>query len=152
MSIKHQRAHLIRRLLREHRVRSQDELVALLGNHDVEVTQATLSRHLRELHIVRRATPDGPVYQEDTAALLRAELAEVVGREVLTVQHNGQLVVLHTLPGRASGVASWLDHLGWIEVLGTLAGDDTVFVAPGPGIETAHLAQRVREVVAQETP
>ncbi|MBN2799879.1 MAG: hypothetical protein JXX28_12105 [Deltaproteobacteria bacterium] len=152
MTAKEHRALLIRQLIREHQVRSQEELASLLEAEGAGCTQATLSRHLRELSIVRRSGPDGPRYQEDDASQLSAHLAGLVAREILAVDHNGQMVVIRTLPGRAGGVAAWLDQHGHFGILGTIAGDDTLFVAPREGVDSHTLAQHIRDLVAQETP
>lgn len=130
MSDRTQRRALIRRLLQEEAVGSQDELQRLLADEGVVVTQATLSRDLRDLGVVRSQGPEGPRYVLDQRARYMSALREVVGMEILDVRTNGQLVVLRTLPGRAEGVAGFMDALDEDDILGTIAGDDTVFIAP----------------------
>ena len=82
------------------------------------------------MNIVRRTGPDGPVYRADRNAAYLEALRRVVGMEVQSARHNGSLVVVRTLAGRAEGVAGFLDNCGHENILGTVAGDDTVFVAP----------------------
>ena len=112
------------------RVHSQLELSELLAREGLEVNQATLSRDLRDMGVVRVGGPDGPRYELDPRARYLSALREVVGMEILNVRTNGQLVVLRTLAGRAEGVAGFLDAVGNPDIIGTIAGDDTVFIAP----------------------
>lgn len=140
-------------LVRAHPVRSQTELADLLAAHGVAVTQATLSRDLDELGAVKVRGADGgaPIYliPEDGQAPARpAEQApdrlRRLLRELLTgADSSGNLVVLRTPPGAAQFLASALDRSGLPEVVGTIAGDDTILVvardpAPGPGDALAH--------------
>ena len=130
MPEKQKRRRLVRQLLREMVVSSQEQLAALLAERGVTCTQATLSRDLRDMGVVRERGPDGFRYVMDTRTRYLAALREVVGMEIVDVRHNGSLVVLRTLAGRAQGVAAYLDEQKDPRVLGTVAGDDTVFVCP----------------------
>lgn len=125
----HRRA-LIRRILLAEEVGSQDELARLLAQQGVSCTQATLSRDLRDMGVSRARGPNGPRYELDQRVRYLRVLREVIGMEILDVRSNGQLVVLRTLAGRAEGVAGFLDTLGHRDILGTIAGDDTIFLAP----------------------
>lgn len=120
----------------------------LLAEQDVSCTQATLSRDLRELHVGRVHTPDGTFYRADPSAEHVDTLREMVGVEILGVRHNGQMLVVRTLEGRAEGVAAFLDNMGHDNILGTLAGDDTVFVAPVDCNEIQTLATDIRHLRA----
>jgi transcriptional regulator of arginine metabolism len=127
-------------ILGEHRVRSQAELAAALTAAGVEVTQATLSRDLEELGAVKLRTPDGglPSYviPEDGAPLTARgvddapphRLARLLGELLVSAEPSANLVVLRTPPGAAHFLASALDRAGLPEVLGTIAGDDTILV------------------------
>ena len=127
-------------LLAEHTVRSQTDLARLLADAGMPVTQATLSRDLDELGAVKLRTPDGglPLYviPEDGAPLaVRGaddapphRLARLVGELLTGAQASANLVVLHTPPGAAHFLASALDRAGLPDVLGTIAGDDTILV------------------------
>lgn len=121
-------------------VRSQAELAALLNAAGVHVTQGTLSRDLDELGAVKLRTPDGglPVYvvPEDGSPLAARgasdappqRLARLVGELLTSAEVSGNLVVLRTPPGGAHYLASALDRSGLPDVLGTIAGDDTILV------------------------
>ncbi|MEC7946990.1 MAG: arginine repressor [Myxococcota bacterium] len=130
MSDKQKRRRLVRQVLQEVFVRSQEQLASRVAKRDVSCTQATLSRDLRDMGVSRERTPDGLRYVMDSRARYLAALQEVVGMEILDVRHNGAMVVVRTLAGRAQGVAAYLDEKNDPRVLGTVAGDDTVFIAP----------------------
>jgi transcriptional regulator of arginine metabolism len=127
-------------LLASQPVRSQAELAALLEQSGVHVTQATLSRDLDELGAVKLRTPDGglPVYvvPEDGSPLTSRgvadappqRLARLIGELLTSAESSGNLVVLRTPPGAAQYLASALDRAGLPDVLGTIAGDDTILV------------------------
>jgi len=127
-------------LLAEHTVSSQGELLALLSAAGIRVTQATLSRDLDELGAVKLRTPDGgqPVYvvPEDGAPLAARRvddappprLARLLAELLVSAEANQNLVVLRTPPGASNFLASALDRAGLPDVLGTIAGDDTILV------------------------
>ncbi len=132
----------ILKLIRSQPIRTQEELSAALGKSGIEVTQVTLSRDIRELGLAKgpqgyhEAAPAGPAPSE-AANVLRRAVAEYM-REVRTAQH---LVIIKTTRGTAAPMADALDQENWPEVAGTIAGEDTIFVAA----HDARQAQRVRE-------
>ena len=140
MSEKQKRRRLVRQVLRDEVVSSQEQLASLLAARGVSCTQATLSRDLRDMGVSRERTADGLRYIMDIRARYLAALREVVGMEILDVRHNGALVVLRTLAGRAQGVAAYIDEQNDPMVLGTVAGDDTVFIAPADTARIEELA------------
>ncbi len=144
MAHRHRRHALIKQLVQSGRIGSQEELGRLLEDYGVSCTQATLSRDLKHLGIARRNTDDGPVYQLDRRTQYIKALRRVVSMEITSVRHNGSLIVLRTLPGRAEGVAGYLDGVGHEDILGTVAGDDTVFVAPSSADRIETLAGAIR--------
>ncbi|MBE7188251.1 arginine repressor [Jatrophihabitans endophyticus] len=141
-------------VLAAHQVRSQAELAGLLGDAGVHVTQATLSRDLDELGAVKLRAPDGglPVYvvPEDGAPLAaRAadddpphRLTRLLGELLVSAEASANLVVLRTPPGASNFLASALDRAGMPEVLGTVAGDDTIVVISRDPTGGAALARR----------
>jgi transcriptional regulator of arginine metabolism len=145
--------------IRTRPVRSQAELSSLLAAEGLSTTQATLSRDLEELGAVKVRGTDGTaaayVVPEDGAAPLRsAEQApdrlKRLLRELLTnAVATGNLVLLRTPPGAAQFLASALDRSGLPDILGTIAGDDTILVIarqePLPGSPAASLAAQLLE-------
>ena len=150
MSNRARRRSLIKQLVQERRISSQDELARALEEHGVECTQATLSRDLRDLNVLRKTTRQGPVYVLDRSKQYMQALRKVVGMEMLQVEHNGALIVIRTLSGRAEGVAGYLDSWGNNNILGTVAGDDTVFVAPRDLSTIEELIQQIRALEQED--
>lgn len=142
---KPQRQHRIARLLEEQPISSQHQLVELLAADGIVATQATVSRDLEDLGAVKVRVPGGalayavPEYGKEPAAP-DEHLRRVMGEFVVEVSHSGNLVVLRTGPGQAHVVGSAIDRSPRDDVLGTVAGDDTVLVVcrhPDGGAETA---------------
>lgn len=140
------RRDAIVRVVREEAVRSQEELQRLLAEKGFEATQPTLSRDVRELGLVKTprgyALPGAPDPGID--AERRAErLGRVLAESVLSVRVAGSLVVLKTPPAGAHPVARVVDEAGLPEAVGTIAGDDTVFVAASDADSARALAARL---------
>ncbi len=107
----------------------ENELAKELRKKGIVVTQATLSRDLAELGIIRMPTEDGYRYElrtNEVEPVLRGFTSE----EVISIEANEQLIVIKTFPGRAQGVAFLLDSKKDHHILGTIAGDDTIIVVP----------------------
>ena len=142
------RLQAIRRIIAQHAVDSQERLTELLRKEGFPVTQATLSRDLKRLGIGKAPTADGRY----TYVLADGEVkpgsdgtyVQDFKRGFLTVQFSGSLGLMRTLPGHASSVASALDNLHIREVLGTIAGDDTVLVVPRDGVTPFRLMRALR--------
>lgn len=146
---KTQRQFTIKDIIQRSNVSSQEELVALLKKRGIEATQATLSRDLAELGVFRVHTQDGTKY----AFTLHSEEQKItpfVTREVVSIEANETLIVIRTLPGRAPGVASYLDSLHTEVILGTVAGDDTVFVTPTSVKKIAAVQKVIKELLFEQ--
>lgn len=122
---KNYRQGQILKLIRGQRISTQEELARELKALGIETTQVTLSRDLRELGLAK--TADG--YREILPETAGPELGRVVAECLLDVRLAQNLVVLRTSIGTASTLAVALDSEDWPEVAGTVAGDDTIFIA-----------------------
>jgi transcriptional regulator of arginine metabolism len=142
------RRETVARLLRSRRIGTQEELLAALEAEGLQATQATLSRDLARLGARRAARPEGGTFYElpdgagDDGALRVRTL-------VTSITTNTSIAVIRTLPGSAPAVARAIDLAGLPEVLGTIAGDDTIFVAPAEDVRPRRLAERLRSVLAR---
>jgi transcriptional regulator of arginine metabolism len=136
------RQSLLLRVVRERRPRTQEELGRELRAFGVEISQVTLSRDLREMGVVKG--PEG--YREPgEAPRAPAETLRRVLREfVVGVEPAGSLVVLRTAPGAAAAAALALDRAGLPEIVGTVAGDDTIFAATRSAAEARRVADWLR--------
>lgn len=135
------RQQLIVELLGHQLVRSQGDLAELLDSHGVNATPSTISRDLVDLDAVRVRHPDGglvyavpaeggdrtPRPAADSVSA-QARLARVVRELVVTAEDSANLVILRTPPGAAQYLASAIDHAAQHDLLGTIAGDDTVML------------------------
>ncbi|MFM7463775.1 MAG: arginine repressor [Actinomycetota bacterium] len=121
-------------------IHSQADVVKTLRRHGIRVTQATASRDLEELGAVRGKGLDGRmVYQ------LPKTPPVLLGERTLEIKSNGQMLVVKTAPGAAHLVASRIDSATIQGVMGTIAGDDTIFVA----LEKASISGRVSESIVE---
>ncbi|HLI82428.1 MAG TPA: arginine repressor [Bryobacteraceae bacterium] len=133
---KNYRQGQILKLIRGKRIFTQDELAEELRAQGISATQVTLSRDIRDLRLVK--TREG--YQEMAPEEKGPEFPLLAAEFVLDVRTAQNLVVLKTAPGHANSVAVALDQEEWPEVVGTIAGDDTILVI-APDRETAEVVQ-----------
>ena len=145
---KNQRQHRIVLLIEQQAVTSQAQLVELLAASGVVATQATLSRDLEEIGAVKvRAAGGESVYAVPELPKDRVapedHLRRVLGEWVVDVAASANLVVVRTPPGSAHVVASALDRAGLPEIIGTVAGDDTIMVVADERAGGAKLARRL---------
>lgn len=150
-----QRQQAIARLIEQHQVTNQPQLVELLAGDGIAATQATVSRDLEDLGAVKVRVPSGAtVYAVPEFAPERVapvdQLRRVMGEWVAEVTHSGHLVVVRTPPGCAHVVASALDRSGVDGLLGTVAGDDTMLCVATEAIGGAKLAAALRDLAGIE--
>jgi transcriptional regulator of arginine metabolism len=157
------RQQLIADLVSTRPVRSQSELAGLLAESGVSVNQATLSRDLVELDAVKVRSGAGQVYAvpgeggdrspvvADTVAS-HLRLARLCGELLVSARASANLVVLRTPPGAAQFFASAIDHAAPPDVLGTIAGDDTVLVISTGGDGGAAVAERFLAMAERAGP
>ena len=146
------RQEAIRRIIRTHAVSTQEELGQLLAREGIDVTQATLSRDLAQLGAMRVSRPEGgTVYGLEDAPPPSGEARLLeLGEMILSVDDNELLVVVRTRPGSAPLVASAIDQARLPESLGTIAGDDTIFVAPARGKSTRSVSKKLKALFGKE--
>ncbi len=148
---KTQRQHRVEKLLAQHPVSSQAHLVELLAQEGVAATQATVSRDLDDLGAIKVRGPGGEsIYAIPEMPWDRKvpddHLRRMFSEWVHEVSASANIVVLRTPPGSAHVVASALDRTGLTEVLGTVAGDDTLIVVVSEDSSGAELARKLAEL------
>ena len=119
-------------LIHQYDIDTQEELVARLNEAGFKVTQATVSRDIRALKMTKVAGKDGKSHYailKDAAPELGDKYTRVLRDAVISIDVGQNLVVVKTVPGMAMGVAAALDALAWPEILGCIAGDDTIMCA-----------------------
>lgn len=143
-------------VLAQRQVRSQVELRQLLADEGIEVTQATLSRDLDELGAVKLRAADGGVgvyvVPEDGSPVRGIaggtdRLSRLLADLLVSTDSSGNLAVLRTPPGAAQYLASALDRASLPDIVGTIAGDDTVFVLAREPLTGAQLSERIERLV-----
>jgi transcriptional regulator of arginine metabolism len=143
MSTPKARRAVLQELLSGGRASTQAELCALLAARGHAAAQSTVSRDLKRLGALRTMGADGePIYRLSTGSAARG----LSGGMVTAIEHNESLIVLRTPAGRAQVVGIELDDLELPDILGTLAGDDTVLVVPRSVTRIAALADALREL------
>jgi len=148
MANKRDRQGAIREIIAARDVESQEELRRLLKQRGWAVTQSTLSRDLREMRIARVPGSGGAARYELTGGAHddRPPLAALLPHLYTQIDGVGELVVLHTLPGGAQPIGVALDAEEWPEILGSVAGDDTVLVVCRSAAARERVARRLRDI------
>ncbi|HEX3157852.1 MAG TPA: arginine repressor [Gemmatimonadaceae bacterium] len=146
MASKYERHEAIRETIKARAVASQEELRKLLRQRGWDVTQSTLSRDLRELRLARVPTAEGMRYMltDGDGDKHRMVLDTLLPQLFAYVDGVGELLVLHTLRGAAQTIAEALDEEDWPDVLGTIAGDDTILVICRSSAARERLTRRIR--------
>lgn len=128
---KSQRHIRIRDMIANREIETQDELVDLLKEAGYNVTQATVSRDIKELHLIKVPLQDGR-YKYSLPADQRfnpiQKLHRALADAFVSIDGASHFLVMKTLPGNAHAIGSLLDHLDWTEILGTICGDDTIMI------------------------
>ncbi len=138
---KQERHRIIRELVESENIETQEELAKALQARGFNATQATVSRDIKELMLVKVTDMRGGyryAFPKERHHMMSSEqMEQLIRNSVISVRSGGNLVVLHTLPGAAQGAAYAIDSMKWRGVMGTVAGDDTIFVA----IESPEIAE-----------
>jgi len=139
----------IKEIIAHKSIATQDGLCRALKNAGFDITQATLSRDMKELGIARINTETGARY------VLHPEIEErrlqsFIGYEIEEIDANESLIVVKTLPGRAQGVAEIIDGLHSPDILGTIAGDNTIFITPKSSRRIHHIVKILRGMMTEQ--
>ena len=141
------RQKAILEILRKGTIASQEDLQDALGKKGIEVGQATLSRDIREMGLVKSAEGYGLPQGALAAEPVLPPVARLVREFVQEIRQAQNLLVIKTIVGSAQPVAAALDGEHWPEVVGTLAGDDTILVISSDKKTAAGLAARIRAML-----
>ena len=119
-------------LINNHEVETQEQLASLLKDAGYDVTQATVSRDIRQMKLTKQVTPDGRqkyVYTTADPEVMHDKYVSVIKAGYVSMDIAGNLLVIRTVSGMAMAVAAAIDALDMPEIVGCIAGDDTIFVA-----------------------
>lgn len=147
---KEKRQQLIKQLVRENEIHTQEKLVELLEDRDVFVTQATISRDIHELNLVKTASSKGAViykiFTEENQRIdmqLKKKMREVV----VNIDYVEQLTIIKTLPGNAHVIGALLDSVDWKEKIGCICGNDTCLVISRSKVDREILKERLNLIM-----
>ncbi len=150
---KNERQGMILELIRSHEIATQEDLVDQLNRAGMDVTQATVSRDIKELKIIKTAGVSGQqryMTMDTSSEVAAVRLLKVFSEAVTHIDYAMNLVILKTLPGMAQASAFALDALKLPDIVGTIAGDDTIFVATRSQSAASSLTDTLRRVRNKE--
>lgn len=148
--MKARRQAKILELIRTQVIETQEELADALSREGIPVTQATVSRDIKELQLNKVPTGDGRyryALPDEAAPGSWERRRRIFQESLLSIDYSENIIVIRSLPGTAQGVASALDHLNWDELLGSVAGDDTVMLVVRPKEATPAVVDRIRKLM-----
>lgn len=148
--MKARRQALIREIVETQSIQTQEELAQALSEHGMVVTQATVSRDIKEMHLLKVLSDDGTyryatIDKDEQSTSDR--LIRMLSDSVLDMASANNLIVIRTLPGSAHVAGEAVDSLRWPEVLGTIAGDNTILVIVRTNDEVDGVLRRFREII-----
>lgn len=131
IAMKYERHAQILKVIEEKDIETQEELADELRNSGMDVTQATVSRDIKELRLVKVLSPSG-IYKyatmERTDAAISERLIRVFSESVISMDYANNMIVIKTIIAGAQAAASTIDAMNWKEIIGCIAGDDTILV------------------------
>ena len=148
--MKAKRQALIREIVEAQSIQTQEELAEALRAHGMVVTQATVSRDIREMHLLKVLAEDGSyryATMEKSDAGMNDRLIRMLTDSVVEMNSANNLIVIHTLPGSAHVAAEAIDNLRWPETIGTIAGDNTILVIVRTNEEVDAVMKRFRGII-----
>ena len=154
MKVKNSRLEALRLIISSQQLGSQDELLAALQKEGFKLTQATLSRDLKQLKVAKAASmsgnyvyvlPNETMYKRVSTPNSIREMLKVPG--FISINFSGNMGVIKTRPGYASSIAWNIDNSDIPEIIGTIAGDDTIFIVIKEGVRHQDVSEALSEVV-----
>lgn len=140
----------IKELISTMEIHTQDELVDLLKANGYHVTQATISRDIKELQLIKVPAANGDyIYslpQEQTYNPID-KLRRFMAEAFKSIDYSENFIVMKTLPGNANAIGALIDGLQWNEIMGTICGDDTILIIARDKQKTADIVRRFREIL-----
>lgn len=150
--MKAKRQALIREIVESQSIQTQEELAEALRQHGMVVTQATVSRDIKELHLLKVLADDGGyryATMDKSEQGTNDRLIHMLADSVLDIQSANNLIVIHTLAGSAHVAGEAVDSLKWPEVLGTIAGDNTILIVVRSNEDVDSVLRRFRIIIKQ---
>ena len=148
--MKSKRHSMILKLIASENIETQEELAKLLSAHGFEVTQATVSRDIKELRLIKVQTGEGR-YKYATVERAESDMQDrfisLFSNCVISISSAGNIIVIKTMAGSASVAAEAIDSMKWSEIAGSIAGDNTIFVAIKDGRSISEVIKKFQKMV-----
>ena len=148
--MKAKRQALIREIVENQSIQTQEELADALAAHGMVVTQATVSRDIKEMHLLKVLSEEGGyryATMDKSEQGMNERLIRMLADSVVDMSSANNLIVIHTLPGSAHVAGEAVDSLRWPEVLGTIAGDNTILVIVRSNEDVDGVLRRFRSII-----
>lgn len=137
-------------IIKNRNVETQEELALCLKEAGLDVTQATVSRDIKELNLIKITTSDGG-HKYSQADAVPSKMTErqlrILHDSVLSIDYSGNMVVIKTMTGSANAAAESLDILGWKEIIGSIAGDNNILLIIAEGKSPAEICRRLKDLM-----
>lgn len=148
--MKSKRHSAILKLIASENIETQEDLASLLSEQGYKVTQATVSRDIKELRLIKVQNGEGR-YKYATVERAESDLQDrfisMFSSCVISISSSGNLIVIKTMPGSASVAAEAIDSMRWNEIAGSIAGDNTIFVAIKDGRSVSDVARKFQKMM-----
>jgi len=154
MKVKNNRLEALRLIISSQQLGSQDELLSALQKEGFKLTQATLSRDLKQLKVAKAASmsgnyvyvlPNDTMYKRISTPKAAMEMLQTSG--FLSINFSGNIGVIKTRPGYASSIAYNIDNAAITDILGTIAGDDTILIVIKQGVEEETIIDELSTII-----
>lgn len=155
MKTKNRRLEALKMLISSKELGSQEEVLQALKREGFKITQATLSRDMKQLKVAKAASmngkyvyvlPNETMYKRVHKPLSALEMTRTPG--FISINFSGNIGVIKTRPGYASSIAYNIDNSNIFELLGTIAGDDTIFIVAKEGVQREELAKTLNDIIS----
>ena len=149
--MKKNRQEIIIRIINENEIQTQEELISKLKSEGINATQATVSRDIRDLKLEKIRVGSGMKYAlpQRSEIVIGAKYRNILKETVVTVESTSVFAVLKTYSGMANAAAAAIDSLNLSDILGTIAGDDTILVIFRTEGEAVQFAEKLRQVTKE---
>lgn len=149
------RHNKILKIIKEKDIENQEELVNELQKEGFIVTQATISRDIKELKLVKILSSDGKKYKYSTRDvnenITLDKFLSLFSKVIVDIDYSGNIIAIKTLSGAASSAAEAIDELSWSEIVGTIAGNNTIFVLIDKEDNVKEVIDKLKEIVDTHT-
>jgi transcriptional regulator of arginine metabolism len=149
--MKSKRQLIILEIIKDKNIETQEELTEELEKRGITVTQATVSRDIKELRLIKIPTDDNrykyALPEEQVSVTMYGKMSRVIRESVIDIDASENIIVIKTLVGSAQGAAAGIDSIRWPEVIGTVAGDDTILLVIKPKEAVSSVIEKIKQLL-----